>query len=108
MIDPNPTTLTILSGATASGTLDLTKLSSRRALTLGISAPATLPEVVNIEVATTATGNFARLESGGDDVDIPADKAIVLTDFPFAHLKLVAQAAAAADRVFDVIGSSRG
>jgi len=108
MLDPVKQTVTIANAGTTSAAIDLAAIGSIRLLALGITAPATLPEVVNIEISVDNATTFARLQSGGADIVIAAAKAVGVTELVATHLRLVAAVAVAADRVFKIIGTARG
>ena len=96
------TTVTILSGGTASAEVDLDTFNAvkyvRRVL---IQSPSTLPESVTMQVSVDGT-NFATLQSGAADITFPAAKATQINGFMVQKFKLVAGGAVAADRVFQV------
>lgn len=74
---------------------------------VGILAPATLPETVNITVAERTGGAYRILQSGGTDVAIAANKAITFTQMPFLTFRLRATAPVGADRLFQVVMKRR-
>lgn len=95
----NTVTLTIASGQTESNAVEIGGFLRSCA----IFAPMTLPETVTVKIEPTPTGTtFRTLLSGPDDVTVPAGKAVVITEIPFAQVKLVAGSAVGADRVFSV------
>ena len=108
MLDPVTQVITIVNATTTSAAIDLRAVGSIRLLALGITAPATLPEVVNIEISVDDGTTYARLQSGGADIAIAAAKAVEVTELVATHLRLVAAVAVAADRVFKIIGTARG
>lgn len=91
--------VTITSGQTSSPEV----IVPERYVMVGILAPATLPEVVTVQVAERSGGTFRALQSAGADVTIAASKAIVVTNMPFSTLRLTAGAAVAADRTFHYV-----
>jgi hypothetical protein len=107
MIDPAKQTLTIANTQTTSPAVSLSAIGTIRLLALSITAPAVMAETVNIEISTDDAVTFARLQSGGADIALVAAKAIQLTELVATHLRLVAGAAVAADRVFKIIGTAR-
>lgn len=106
MFSPNPTTLTIPNGATASQEFDLAAGSSRLPVILLLMAPTALSETVNIGVAEKAGGTFRNLQSGGIDIVLGAGKATIVTGVSLIVIKLIASSPVAADRVFDIVGSA--
>ena len=107
MLDPVKQVITIPNAGTVSNVINLTASGSIRLLALGITAPAVLAEVVNIEFSVDDAVTFARLRSGGADIAFAAAKGDQVTELVATHLRLVAQAAVAADRVFKIIGTAR-
>lgn len=106
---PQIAILTIASGATASNAVSRVTMDGMESL--GIYAPTTLLESVKVQVAPTESpvaGDWKALKSGGADVTLPADSCTVLSERPFGALRLLAAAAVAADRVFQVSGETRG
>ena len=102
MSDFRDTTLTILSGATESETLDFGG-PMRGPVGIHIVAPATLPETVNPMTAKAGAGAvFGILQSGGTDITLAAGKATQITFLTGRQLKLKATGATAADRVFEI------
>jgi hypothetical protein len=102
-----PTTVTILSGATVSQEVDLTAEGSRHFVGLMLTAPGTLPETVTVQTATKVGGVYGNFQSAGVDVTIGAGKSVQITDLVAGGLKLVAGGAVAADRVFQIVGALR-
>lgn len=102
------TTLTILSGQTASGELDLVENGVRRIKDLTFICPTTLPETVVIHLADKVGGSYRALNDGfGNDVTLLANKSQVQTNISAGALKLVASVAVAADRAFIIKGAAR-
>lgn len=97
--------LTIPAGGTASpalSTLQFSRAGVGSAVGILIAAPATLPESVSVQVLPAGSSEWRVLQSGGVDVTVAAGKAIVLSPAPFNDIRLLAGAAVAADRTFDV------
>lgn len=102
------TTLTILNGATQSAELDLQEHGVRRIKNLTFIAPTTLPETVVIHVGNAVGGTYKALNDGfGNDAVIPANKSVVQAGITAGALKLVANGAVAADRVFLIKGAAQ-
>jgi hypothetical protein len=58
---------------------------------------------VTIQVEPTSTGtDFVTLQSGGSDVTLSSGKAMVLSPLPFMQMRIVHDAAEAAERTFTV------
>lgn len=106
MLDPNPATLTIPNAGTNSNVLNLGAKASRRLLALLITAPATLPETVNIEVSADGGVSYGVLVSGASDIVIGPGKAVMVTEIIATHLRLKS-GATAGQRDFKVIGATR-
>jgi hypothetical protein len=90
-------TFVIANGGTTSNEISLRYIKS-----LGIVAPATLPETVTVQVKPHNDANFRALSSGGSDVTVGAGKAIALEFLPFEKIRLVSGVNAAAERTFQV------
>lgn len=92
-------TLTILNGQTTSASIEIGGFLK----SCTIYAPATLPETVTVQIEPTKTGTaFCTLLSGASDITVPAGKAVIIMETPFAQLRVVAGANVGADRVFQV------
>lgn len=97
--------LTIPAGQTASpglSTLQFSKVGVGTAAGLLISGPSTLPESVVVQILPSGSAVWRTLQSGGADVAVGAGKAVVISPTPFFDLRLLASAAVAADRTFDI------
>ena|SRR3990167_2980745 len=76
------------------------------AVAVSILSPDTLTSTtITVQVEPTSTGtDWVTLQSGGSDVVIEAvSKAIVVNPFPFRQLRVIGNAAEAADRTFTVL-----
>lgn len=94
-----PSTLTILNGAQESEEL-LTILHGHGSISFMISAPAALPENVTIQVRIVTL--WATLQSGGEDIVIPAGKATQVLQINCRAIRMKSSTAVAANRVFDL------
>lgn len=95
-------TVTILSGQTTHAGVVLDGYLKA----LSIFAPGTLPETVTLQVApgsTSGASDFRALQSGGADITVPANKAVMVTEAAFRQIRLVAGAGVAADRTFTIV-----
>ena len=102
------TTLTILATETESEELSLQDNAARRIKNLTFICPGTLPETVVIHVADEPGGTFKALNDGfGNDVVLLAGKSQIQTGISAGALKLVANGAVAADRVFLIRGAAQ-
>lgn len=104
---PNPepdATLTISSGSQNSGSSSLPNDLQRTDKNLLIVAPDTLDGTVTVEVDKDAQGNtFQTLQSPpGTDVEVPAGKAIMITELPLPDFRLHSSTSEGSDRDFDV------
>lgn len=97
--------LAIASGQTESPEVDFTRGIHAWVRSLTVASPDTLPETVTVQVTTKRSGgNFNPLQSGGADITLPAAKATSISPISFARMKLVAGAAVAAIRTFELSG----
>jgi hypothetical protein len=97
-------TLSILNGETESEELDLQANGARRKKFFTIISP-TVAEVVTVQLADKVGGTYATLNDGfGNDVTLLSGKAERLDEVSAGALKLVADGAVAADRVFVIQG----
>jgi hypothetical protein len=72
---------------------------------ISIYSPATTftSTYVTIQVEPTSTGtDFVTLQSGGSDITLSSGKAMVLSPLPFMQMRIVHDAAEAAERTFTV------
>jgi len=90
-------TLRILNGATASGSLSVSRICQ----SCTIIAPATLPETVSVQVAIDDSG-WATLKTGNSDVQLEAGKATIILNGGFTAMRVLAGSSVGADRVFTV------
>lgn len=97
------TTLTIANGQTESPELDVAAQFPAAKLTVVIMAPATLPEVVTIKTAKNTGGGYGVAQSGGSDIGLTAGKNATINPLLAGALKLVANGAVGADRVFQIL-----
>ena len=68
-----------------------------------IFSPATLTDVITVEVEPSSSGtNFITLQSGGIDVTLPASKATVISPVPFLQLRLRSSSVEGQTDVFKV------
>lgn len=73
--------------------------------TLGLIAPATMPEALTINVSHDGV-TFAKLHDGSADVTGPAaGKARTYLGFPYKYIQLVAGGAVGAQRVIQLLMS---
>jgi hypothetical protein len=99
--------LVIPAGGTRSNVLTGSSLAGIESL--AIFAPDVLDATVTFtvqvaHVASPAAGDWADLQSGGTDVTLTADNAVVISSLPFEALSILASAAVAAERRFRVVG----
>lgn len=97
------TNLVIANGATASNELGIEHVADAESLT--IFAPGTLPETVKIQVADNSSpvsADWRDLDQGAGDVTVGAGQAISIDFTAFRKLRLLANGAVAAERVFNV------
>ncbi len=95
----NKASLTIPNAGDTSEEL-ITENYGQAAISFLVSAPATLPETVRIEVRINTA--WATLQSGGEDIIIPAAKATQILQIMCKGVRLKAGAAVGANRVFDL------
>jgi hypothetical protein len=69
---------------------------------IAIFAPPTLDGTVTVQVQPQAATGWRALYSGGTSVTVPAGAAVVVSPPSFASLRLHADIAQGADRVFDI------
>lgn len=70
---------------------------------LSIQAPGTLTSTaitISVINSTSTSLAFATLQSGGQDIQLSAGKALVITPVPFRQLQLQGSAVEAATRTF--------
>lgn len=97
----------IANGQTSSNTVSAA-LVYEDAMTIGLQAPATLPETVTIYVSQDGT-NWNALYDGSTTVLAPlATYAASYPVFPWKYFKLVAGGAVAAERIFKMSKSVLG
>lgn len=97
--------LQISQGETESQELDLQANGARRKKALFFICP-TLAEAVNVYFAEAVGGTYAPLNDGfGNDITLLSGKAQRLDEVTAGAVKLVADGAVAADRVFIVQGT---
>lgn len=96
------TTLTIASGQTASSAFWFS--ADSKPMHLLIIAPETLPETVKLAVERQADESYATLQSGGSDITIAADKAVIVSPVMGRKMRLEAGTAVAANRAFEIYG----
>ena len=99
------TTLTILTGQTSSGVLDMTTLPGPRASRVAIYGPGTIGQAVTVQVAPKAGSSFCILRSAGTDIAISVSRSDEITVLGAAQLKLVAAGAVAQDTTFELVVS---
>ena len=91
--------IVIAIGATSSNVVS-SAVVYEDAMSIGIEAPATLPETVTIQISKDGT-NFSVLNDGVANVLTPtAGLACVYPTFPWKYFKFVAGGAVAAARTF--------
>lgn len=100
------TTLTILSGQTESGVLDLAENGARRPKAIAISVPVLAAEVVNPQMEVG--GIYQIVQSGGSDIALTSERVTQLDLLTGSKLKLVATAGVGANRVFQLEGTVVG
>lgn len=106
-LDPDKMkTLTIAQNAQESDILDLTELLGRIDLT--VKAPDTLTGQVTIQLCEVSNGAFYALQSGAQDILIPAAKCTSLVPFVTKFMKLVSAAPEAAARDFVLMFATSG
>ena len=99
-----PSTLTIANGGTTSNVISFAE--ARGPVAILIIGPAALTAAVTLQVATTETGTFVPLQSGGSDITIPAAKGTQITMSTPGAMRLVSAGAEGAERVFGILGNS--
>ena len=95
--------VTIASSAQTSSDVSI---GSFHTFSIAIVAPATLTGVVTVHVSLDGS-TFVALQSAGADVTIAAGKAVVLSPFPFSHIRFVSSQAEGATRSFFLRGLPR-
>jgi hypothetical protein len=102
------TTLTILAGASQSEELNLTENYMRGPKIITFHIPATLTGVVKLHEAPAVGGTYGPLNDGfGNDVTLLPGKVQVQSGITSGALKLISDAAEAADRVFTLRGTAQ-
>jgi len=99
------TTLTIVNGQAASPALDLAAIFPAGKLSLLIIAPGTLPETVTVRVAKATGDTHTALQSGAQDITLPAGKATQLDPLVAGSLQLVAGGNVGGDRAFQILAT---
>lgn len=97
-------TLTILSGQTTSGTLNLTPGPNQSIVALAIQGPSALTGAVTVNVALVDGGTFGPLFLSGAAANVTC-AALVVTTIPWVaarQLKLISAGAEGADRTFTI------
>lgn len=103
----NCVNIVIANGQTSSNVISAAE-QYEDASTIGIEAPGTLAETVNIHVSNDGT-NFSTLNDGVTTVAAPAaGVACAYPVFPWKYFKLVATGAVAASRTFKLSKSVLG
>jgi hypothetical protein len=98
--------VTIASGQTASGILS-SRIGFGMSSDLVIYTPAALTGVVKLLISDTDSetdlAEFRYMYFNGDDVELPAGKAVVIPGASFGALYLLSSLAEAADRTFQIL-----
>jgi hypothetical protein len=104
MSDSRDCLITIPSGQFNSNEVSLFEPSAWRMLCAYIWAPLDLPELVIVEVHPDLQDGgphgFQALQSGRQDIDLPAEKVTAVTITSSARVRLHADTPVAGDRVF--------
>lgn len=79
----------VVAGGTESPVLDFTRPPYSEIKDLTIIGPAVLTEVATIHVSAKKGGNIGPLQSGGADVVVTQDDALVISPVTFAEFKIV-------------------
>lgn len=93
---------TIGSGTTDGATILLSYYYFAKQLV--ITAPATLPETITVQVSEDGGSTWAPLDIGSGDVTIAAGVELTIENHGWTAIRLVSGGATAADRTFIVKG----
>lgn len=94
--------LIIPAGQTLSNEQDANEDGYRGPMTLTIISPQSFPETVTLQICGTLE-DFVEQQSAGADITLPQHKATTVMIASAKRIRLLANGAVAADRIFEVL-----